>query len=469
MRHRGTRLARCAAIVLMLLPGGDRPTHAADSDEVTELNGAIEEVAVAGDGRLLVVKIRGAAGLAVYDADSRKIEGRLSIGTEDFAFGAGGDTVVVAPKGANAIQSWSLNTFTRSREKEFADQFEILRIVMGRSREDLAFIRLARGADALSQTTNQFLDAAELSFLRPTAPVQGQGQGHNSSYRDYVHFRPDSHLDRITEWASSHSPSGIGMVIRTEEGYQYRYNHDSAGYLVPGDDGLIYTGYGIIYRLLTQPQTPFNNYFEPAGKVEGQSLLPGLGGIFFLGIDRDGQLAVYESGQTTPLCRIDPFPGWSLPKPEANAGRSIPPAGAFPPGRAEEWIQTPLTLDQRIVFAPASGYLLFLPPSNDKIVRRDFNLKEALERTGKDYLLILSSPPTRAKAGSRWEYVIQALSKHGPVKYTLERAPEGLTLDPEGRLTWKIPANLRGEGDVAVVVADAEGNEIRHSFTISFD
>lgn len=467
MTHRVRRAGACAAVALLIVAGGGRPARGGAPDEVTELSGVVEDVACAGGGRLLVVRLRGREGLEVYDAERREVVGTLPIGTADFAFGAGGTTAVVAPTDANAIQAWSLESFELVREKEFADQIQVTRIGMGRDRGDMAFVRLARGEHQGNQTTTQLLDAAGLSLLRP--PASMRGQMHNASNDDYVHWRADGGLDRMAEWATSHSPSGLGMYVRAGDDFQYRYSHDSAGYLVPGDDGLLYTGYGIIYRLLPDPMQPFMNSFEPVGRAEGRSLLPGVGGAFVLGIDRDGQIDVYRSGQAEPLCRIDPFPDWSLPGLDPKNPRAITQDGPFPPGQAEEFIRGPLTLDKRVVFAPGSGYLLFLPPSNDRIVRREFDLQEAMEPTGADYLLVVSSPPTRAKAGGRWEYAMKTVARHGPVDYALESGPEGLTLDPEGRLAWQIPAHIRGEGDVVVMVTDAQGQEVRHRFTIAFD
>jgi hypothetical protein len=351
------------------------------------------------------------------------------------------------------------------RAKEFADQIIVTRIVMGRSRPDLALIRIARGTEALSQTTNQFLDVTTLTLQKPKGPPFGSA--HNMSYRDNVHFRADANLDRITEWATSHSPSGIGMFVRTEEGYQHRYTHNSAGYLVPGDDGRVYSGYGVIYSLRATPKSPFNDYFDAAGKVDGMSVLPGHGGNFFLGVDRDGKLNVFQSGETTALCPIEPFPEWSSP--QEKGVRSFQGAGPVPPGRMEDFIQSQITLDKRIVFAPASRYILFLPRSNDKIVQRDFDLKSALEKTGKDYLFVLSSPPLRSKSGSKWAYQMTTLAKHGPAKFELEKGPEGMSLSADGGLTWKVPAGIQGRAPVVVAITDSKANVIRHSFIIGFE
>jgi hypothetical protein len=135
----------------------------------------------------------------------------------------------------------------------------------------------------------------------------------------------------------------------------------------------------------------------------------------------------------------------------------------------EQFVAGSLTLDKRIMFAPTAGHLVFLPPGNDRLVYRKFDLKDALDQTEQEYLLVLSNPPLRAKAGSAWEYKVATLAKNEPVKFKLEKAPEGMTLSPEGGLAWKVPGGIEGKARVVVAIADAKGNAMSHGFTIGFE
>lgn len=447
-------------------PTGQPRIDSSSPDDASTVTGLarkrIEDLAVAGGGAYLVARIKGLKELSVYEPGAKKFTKHLDIGVDNFTFGAGGDRVVVFLEDSNAIQSWDLKTATKLKEKEFADSIMITNILMGHSRNDLALVRIAHGRDQSSQCSNQFLDVAALSLQRGKASQINAA--FFSSYNEIVHLRADGDMSRITEWSTSHSPSGVCMLVRTEDGYQLRYNHGSEGYLAMGDDGRIYTGSGRTLELLAEA-TATNDWIGTARQIVGESLVPGLGGTFFLGLDPNGSLLVYQRNEQAPLCLIDPFPRWAPTIPPNN--QVLPPG--TPPGMSESWIQSPMTLDKRIVFAPALGFIVFIPPSNDQIIQREFNLKRSLDKVGKDYLLMLSTPRLRAKSGALWDYAMAPLAKHPPVTYQLELGPEGMTLAPEGRLAWKIPANIQGKCKVVVAVTDAKKNSIQHTFTLLFE
>lgn len=442
-------------------------TALGDGDVVTNLPARVEDYAVARAGACLVLKLHGQKGLTVYDVRSSDLK-TIALPTSDFAFGAGGNTAVVFLKESNEIQSWSLKTLSLIKAKEFADPVNVNRVVMGHSRDDLALLRVSRGTEALSQAVNQVLNVTTLSIVRPKGSGPSMATGHNSSFRDYVHHRATGDLGRITEWASSHTPSGIGVYMLGPDGeLRSRYSHTSAGYLAMGDDGLIYSGAGVVYDPVGAAAGPFAD-IPSVRKVEGMSVIPGLGGIFFLGVDDHGNLEVFQSGSTAPesLGVLGKFPGWVLPQPANNAR----PRGAKePPGMLNPFEQNPLTLDKRILFAPAEECLVFLPQSGDRLIRRPFQLRPFLNSTGKDYLLVKNRPPLRVNAGQAWTYTVDAMARHEPITFRLLRAPEGMTLSPGGVLNWKAPAGIAGRAHVAVVIGDAKSNKIRQTFTIRLD
>jgi hypothetical protein len=417
----------------------------------------VEGIAVAASGRILVLKLRARKGLTVYDTRARQLK-TIELPTSDFTFGAGGNVALVFLKEDVELRSYNLTTLKKVRSKEFVDPVIVQRIVMGHSRDDLAFLRTARNEQ--SSTSNVLLDVAALKFHRPTNRTAVSG--YHTSFSSRVHHRATGDMSRLTEWCSG--SSGIYLHTRTREGYQLRGNWGrSSGYLAMGDDGKIYTGFGQVMDL-KESEDRSGYPLGSTATIVGQSLFPGIGGLFFLGLKMDGTLCVYQAGATTPLCPLDAFPRWAPPL----GARQAPPKDQ-PPDSLERSEKETLTLDRRIVFAPAADHIIFVPHSNDRLIHRKFDLKAALDRTGKDYLLVNSSPPLRAKAGVRWDYRIATLQKHGPVKLELEKAPEGMSLSPGGQLTWKIPGGVRGTAEVVVAIKDSKANVIRDRFTLAFE
>jgi len=406
-----------AAMLTLSLAFGFLPSAFA-ADVATKLPGVVEDCAVAGSGQLLVVKMKGKKELLIYDTEAKKVVKTLEMASADFAFGAGGDALVVSVKDSNEIQSWNLKTFTQVKSKEFADPVNILRIAMGHARGDLAFIRMNRGENQFNQQTmNHFLDVKTLTLIRPKGQQQQQGHGvHHMFGNTFPHYRANADLSRISIWVAGQSPNGMSLILRMDDGFQHHYNHNSYGYITMGDDGNVYTGAGQIFNLTTERKQPFHEPLSVVSQIGGgQSLIPGLGAAFFLGVTGDGKLSLYQAKETSPVCPLDSVPEW--PQPKQFGGPQKFPGGpkGFAPGALNQNEQSLMTLDKRIVFAPSAGYILFIPESNDKIIQRSFDLREALNKSGKDYLMVLSNPPVRAKAGGDWAYQINSLAKHGPV------------------------------------------------------
>src|SRR5262249_22484815 len=97
-----------------------------------------------------------------------------------------------------------------------------------------------------------------------------------------------------------------------------------------------------------------------------------------------------------------------------------------------------------------------------------FDVDEALEKSGIDYLLVTSPPPLTARKGADYTYQLVVKSKKGGVRYRLDSGPAGMTIGTDGKLTWSVPAaRAQGDPSVIVTVSDATGQECVHSFTLS--
>jgi hypothetical protein len=54
----------------------------------------------------------------------------------------------------------------------------------------------------------------------------------------------------------------------------------------------------------------------------------------------------------------------------------------------------------------------------------------------------------------------------GPVKFTINQAPEGLTIDSQGNVTWRISEGVAGSFPVVIAASDERGGHSVVSFTI---
>jgi len=404
------------------------------SDATTKTPGLIEDLALAGGGRYILLKLKDIPGLALYDLFKAEISDTLRLPSSDFLFAAGGNTVVAYFPGDNIFLALDLKTGKKKKTKPNPVPAKIKGMVMGRARGDLAVVYFDNSGGNYSG--NHFL--LDTANLEPVMDGDKPYYWRNDrAYGDNLNpMRTDGDLNYLVEWSS-----GLGVATRTGNRFTFKYDHNSHGPTAIGDDGFLYCNDGGIY----------STQLVKVNQVGGQTLFPAIGGSFFAGMTDTGDITIFPSGKTTPLCKWGQFPGWTK---ESNERRYARPGD--------------LNFDKRIVFTPAFGRFVFIPVENDRLELRKFDLKATLDASGIDYLVVLSLPKTRIRPRAQWEYQMQVLSKAGDVKYRLEFAPEGMTVSDAGLITWKVPAKLGDEGEkVVVLVSDKGGEQAYHSFTLS--
>src|SRR5262249_15846862 len=126
-----------------------------------------------------------------------------------------------------------------------------------------------------------------------------------------------------------------------------------------------------------------------------------------------------------------------------------------------------LPLDRRVYLVPQAKALITIPLSADKLVVHRFDLDEALEKSGIDYLLVTSPPQTLPERGGTYSYTPVVKSKKGGVKMKLESGPDGMKLVDGNRLQWVVPADFADrEVTVLLSIGDATGQEIFHTYKV---
>jgi hypothetical protein len=164
----------------------------------------------------------------------------------------------------------------------------------------------------------------------------------------------------------------------------------------------------------------------------------------------EGDVIIYQRGPDAQITRIQDV--------EGVHGMSLA-FGASP---------DPILYDQRVLFFPAAKLLIQIPKGNGRLLLRRVDVEEALEKSGKTYLLVTSEAPLTFQRGQVYRYPMTVKSKQGGVTYRLESGPPGMAVSEKGEVTWLVPAPFaEPEVSVIVSVADHDGNEQFHTFRIS--
>ncbi|MBV9850009.1 MAG: trypsin-like peptidase domain-containing protein [Armatimonadetes bacterium] len=403
-----------------------RDTRLATPQVTLALPGALDDVAVGGGGRYLILSLKGLHKLAVFDVSAAAIVRYLPVDSDDYRFTAGADALIVVLEDRKVIERWSLATFARRLTVPEPNWQAVRWARMGSASAGPVVVETGDGAI-------HWLDAATLAEFTVDTHSAPYGWGGSDQFPFDYRLSPDGTV--LVGWVTGLSPRTIITALfhgdhadlhaASVEGY-------NGYYYTPGaDDGLIYTSAGLA-TLTMDPVDP--------ATFHASHCLPAQGGSLFLAA-QGASVSIYTTTDKRLLL--------TLPKMDELGG--------------DLW-----DLEKQVFYVPAANLLVTVPTARDRMILRRLNLTAELQKTGVDYLFVRSVPPRRFHKGQKYVYQMEVASKRGNLKYFLDSGPPGMTLSPTGRLVWAVPANYGGsEENVIVRVRDATSQEIYHTFRIA--
>jgi hypothetical protein len=344
-------LRRCESLPIagLLRPptAGLRPTDikppTLEADRVErKLDAAATAVAVGGGGRYLVLHLAKLGKLAVFDVNAAKVVGTIPINEEGAQFTAGLEDVVVVLPRAGTIERWSLRTLERDVAATLPIKGVIKAIAMGSASKGPLLIYSAAGTEQLDRTSFALINTETMRPIIGDLNTQAASIM-TGSYRDLLHIRASADGKVFGMWCTSHSPSGMGVIVYSEAVTRTYYVHNSVGYVVPSPDGkALYTRTG---------KYPLGDQGKPPDRLEnGNPLLPACQGEQYLslpGPGRAGAATIEGLGNDKPIATL---PDLGLPKLQ------------------EDFIKNDLTFDRRVNFVPEGRLLITIPSSDDRLV-----------------------------------------------------------------------------------------------------
>jgi hypothetical protein len=311
-----------------------------------KLESAVADVAVGGGGRYLVLHLPALRKLAVFDVNAAKVVGAIPMREEGARFTAGLEDVVVVLPAAGVIERWGLKTLERDVAAALPVKGVIKAVAMGAASRGPLLIHSAVGTQPLDRATFALLDT---ETLRPVFSELNTATASImcSCYRDLVHLRASADGQAFGMWCTSHSPTGMGLILFTPALTRTFYVHNSVGHVAPGPDGkALFTRGGLF---------PRQGQGGPAnGPVLANPVLPACQGDWFLSLPlpgRAGAVTVEAPGKDSSVATL---PELGLPSP------------------VEDVIKHDLTFDKRVHLIPAARLVITVPASNDRLVLHRF-------------------------------------------------------------------------------------------------
>jgi predicted Zn finger-like uncharacterized protein len=410
-----------------------KPPALAQDKLTVPLPDKAENLAIGGGGRYLILHLPQQRKLAIFDVNEARFVKELPQAEDSILFTAGIDKLVVVLRDAKIIQRWSLQTFERELTVPLEVQDVPTAVVMGSASRGPILVASAQGAQRAE------LAFYDLGTLKPL-DIKRTGGGHiHIQEKDGVRASADGQVFGI--WRSHTSPQGLQTLVLAGNEAKGYYEHITVGHVIPGQDGkVIYTCRGL-YTQLAKKTGQGNSYCLPAQH-----------GPFYLavGLGNPGKpkadVTLHIAGDEAVLAQVS---GLELPK-------DINP-----------WAREKFGADKRIHLLPDAKLIITIP-NNESLVLHRFDATEALEKSGKDFLLVTSSPPVVAQRGTLLTYQVMARSNKGGLKYWLEEGPKDMAISPDGKITWQVPDGP-GESVVSVVVSisNAGGQKTQQSFKLT--
>jgi S1-C subfamily serine protease len=394
---------------------------------------AFADVCAGGGGRFLLFSLPKAGRVALFDVSQAKIVHYFPAPDPDAKIAAGADKLVIALPGAGIIQRWNLTTFERELSVPFARQEPISSLLLGHSSRG----PLVANGVYYDLGTLKPLDVKDVAG-RPVTLASGKNVRAVASGDGTV----------IGSTQTNMSPGGLNTAVLNGAQVKTYQLHAGAGYVVPSADGkLVFTALGVHTFDLKAVHEPKNNvHFFPATQGSlyfGLRLAePGRNGATTPVTD----VSLYHPGDTRPLVLLGHFKENLLEGNDRNDA------------------------SKRAWFVPDAKVFVTLPLTRDAVHLTKFDVDEALEKAGTDYLFDLSNPTATAKKGERYGHQLVVKSKRGGVKYKLDAGPPGMSVGPTGKIDWAVPAAFADKtAAVIVAVSDASGQEVYKTFTIGVE
>ena len=413
--------------------------------KVVPLPDSVKQVAVGGGGRYLILHLPSQRKLAVFDVQQSAVARYLPLAEDVIHFAAGATQVAVIYPNSKLLQLWELATGEKQRTVSLPGTLtgdEIHQVSMGSASDGPLFVYLPREKRTLA------LDLKRTT----TTQIRWKHWGPDGGAYGPLHMRASPDGSLLIGW----SGGWAGMEMAVFNNGRQVDSHDKFEFsnifaLPRHDSRLVFAPWGIMSRDLTVAKIP---------ELQKAYLVPSHDPGYFIALRGQRDLPSSPSGKGDPA---------GLPEVNEVAVYSDDGKRLFVVNDcAELKSASDLYWEQRVHYYPSAGLLVTLAkqPGRDSLVLHRLNLVEQLEKSGIDYLVVLSRPPSAA-VGKRYTYQLDIRSRKGGVKAKLDSGPPGMEVSPQGQVTWSVPADFKEhEADVLLTLSDASGQEVFQRFKI---
>jgi hypothetical protein len=461
---------------VLLADGSSKVTEVAtQKSERTEplvrsLGAKLTDLAVGGGGRYLIMMLKEARQVAIFDVNAADVVKRIDVPSDEVLLAAGADKLILLypATGHGLFQRYSLKTM----DLEIKGQNQplhgrILQLAMGSDSDGPILACWSSSAIGTDANRGCFIDPVSLKVLKlgPLQDPYGRG-GSQPAGAGAFQLELQAEIHRFQLRAS---PSGClftcwktngngweTIALRSGE-LRLTPVNGGWGHALPGSDDK--TIYGIYGRLLKADGQPVDAW--AVDRHSQEILIPSTSPSYYLGVTGYDPNSGHHTGPLTMVIRL------------ANRGdelATIHDLDEMTDLHNDRVVVDTITLDRRFHFIPQANLLVTIPHSNDRLVLRRLDLDRAIATARKPLLVVTSPSEIGARPGQNLAHQVVARSSKGAVRFELASGPPGLTVTPEGTMTWRVPLDRETkEYEAILTISDASGRQIFHTIRIKVE
>ncbi len=399
----------------------------------------IYDLDTGGGGRFIVLYLKEIRKLAVFDLNSARVARYISLPAGEIVFAAGGAKICVIQVDENLYQRYDLLTGRMEFSKKLPFPYPVVRLGLGARVLNTALL-------IVNVSDEQVHLLRQCSFDIMTATIgECDNFRENPDYASSIHLRASANGQLYGTWNANGGRS-ITALIWEESVYKTYQNSERADHIIPDADGeLLFTSNGVYTRAMKRVMSHLGKPYI---------LIPANRGHDFMGVKAE------ESGDLRKALSLEFF------IPNRQQPVYSMPVQSFMPGNDPWRLKSDFTMDKRYHYLPEAGVVIVIPDTDDQLVLMRFDLKQKMKEAGIGYLYVVPTTPPPALKGKMFSYQVQVESNAEGLHFSLDAAPEGMKINSQGLITWKVPADWDGPSSEFIIVniADDSGQTAAHSF-----
>jgi hypothetical protein len=416
------------------------PTKAADKAEI-KLPAEADMSCFGGGGRYVLLRIPSAKQVAVLDVCEGKVVKYIPIAEGAALLAAGNEHLFILNPRANILQRWNLKTFEKEASVVNPVKGEPRSLLVGHATDGPLFV----------VGPNKFIDAKTFKEVPLEGKEATRGLEQMAGLTDHPPVARISADGRVLAWyRPTVSPTGLSCLVVGDNETKFYTQHDTAGIIIPGPDGSLFSPGGIFSPQLKRiGGNKRHQYWYHAP-------IPAAHGDWYLSLSLSElpfakeapKMSLARLGEEKPVAELGDLEGLDIPK-------------DFNPSTARG-----LQLYDRVFLVPDAEVMAVVNGDATKVRMYKFDVVALLDKAGVDYLLV-TNRPERAVRGETFTFRPNVKSKKGGVKVKLETGPEGMKVAGDGTVTWDVPRTFAEDSATAIlVISDKSGQEMFHTLKL---